>query len=329
MSAVVELKDLTKSFRVRTKQPGLGASIRSLFRPEYRTVEAVRGISFAIEEGEVVAFIGPNGAGKSTTIKLITGILYPDAGEVRVLGLNPHRERRQLAYSIGTVFGQKSQLWFHLPPADSFSLLGTIYDLSPAETRKRVDFLSEVFEITDLMDQPVRKLSLGQRIRCEMAASLIHSPRILFLDEPSIGLDVVVKQRIRDLIGRINQEEGVTIFLTSHDAGDIEKICRRAMVINHGDIVWDGTVKEMKYALLNKRVVDVKMDGPAAVDLPGVRVLKQKAYSLKIEVDLATGSTEDVIAALMRQSSIVDITISSTPMEEVISHIYGQTGAAP
>ena len=328
MRAVVAVEDLTKSFRVRAKEPGLAGSVRALFRPQYRVVEAVRGVSFEIEAGEVVAFIGPNGAGKSTTIKLITGILFPDSGRATVLGLDPHHDRRRIAYSIGTVFGQKSQLWFHLPPSDSFLLLGTIYDLSPQETRRRIEFLAEVFEIGSLMDQPVRKLSLGQRIRCEMAASMIHRPKILFLDEPSIGLDVVVKQRIRDLIGRINQEEGVTIFLTSHDAGDIEKICRRAMVINHGDIVWDGTVKEMKYSLLNKRVVDVKMHGPAVIDLPGARVLKQKEYSLKIEVDLALANTEDVISALMRQSSIADITISSTPMEEVISHIYAQTGGS-
>lgn len=329
MAPIVHVQGLTKRFRVKRKAPGLAASVRSLVRPEYRVVDAVDGIDFEIEAGEMLAFIGPNGAGKSTTIKLITGILHPDAGAIDVLGLDPHRNRRQLAYRIGTVFGQKSQLWFHLPPSDSFNLLGTIYDLSPAETRRRTGFLSEVFEIGEFMDQPVRKLSLGQRIRCEIAASMIHSPRILFLDEPSIGLDVVVKQRIRDLIGRLNREDGVTIFLTSHDAGDIEKICRRAMVINHGRIVWDGTVNEMKYSLLNKRVLHVKMDGPASIDLPGVTVLKRKEYSLKIEVDLAVAATEDVIASLMRQSGIQDITISSTPVEEVITHIYERTAGAP
>ena len=327
MEPVVEVRGLTKRFRSRVKQEGLKASLAGLVRPEHRTVEAVRGIDFAIEKGEILAFIGPNGAGKSTTIKLITGILHPDAGSVEVLGLDPHRQRRTLAYRIGTVFGQKSQLWFHLPPADSFHLLGTIYDLSREETRRRIDFLCEVFELRDFMDQPVRKLSLGQRIRCEMAGSLIHDPEILFLDEPSIGLDVVVKQRIRDLILRINEERGVTIFLTSHDAGDIEKICRRAMVINHGAIVWDGSVKEMKYSLLNKRVLAVRLDGPVAIDLPGVEVVKQKDYSVKLEVDLDIQSTEAVIVELMRQGSIQDITISSTPMEEVISHIYGKGGA--
>ena len=322
MAPVVTVKGLSKHFRTKVKQAGVAASVRGIFRPSYKEIDAVAGIDFQIEAGEILAFIGPNGAGKSTTIKLITGILYPDAGEIDVLGLNPHRQRRELAYRIGTVFGQKSQLWFHLPPIDSFHLLGTIYDLSKAQTQRRIDFLTEVFELSEFMDQPVRKLSLGQRIRCEMAGSLIHEPEILFLDEPSIGLDVVVKQRIRDLIRRINEERGVTIFLTSHDAGDIEKICRRAMVINHGAIVWDGTVNEMKYSLLNQRILAVRMDGPAEVRTPGARVLKRKDHSMKIQIDLDTTRTETVIAELMKQSSIEDITISATPMEEVITHIY-------
>ncbi len=321
----VEVHGLTKSFRLKTKAPGLAASIKSLVRPEYRRVDAVRGISFTVNQGDVVAFIGPNGAGKSTTIKLMTGILHPDTGSVSVLGLNPHKQRKQLAYHIGTVFGQKSQLWFHLPPADSFHLLGSIYDLTRHEIEDRTAYLTEVFQISDLMDQPVRKLSLGQRIRCEIAASLLHRPRILLLDEPSIGLDVVVKQRIRDLISKINKEEGVTIFLTSHDAGDIEKICKRAMVINHGTIVWNGSVKEMKYTLLNKRVLAIKTDASVTIDLPGVTVLKQRPYSIKLELDPEATSTEAVIAAVMRQAGIQDITITSTPMEEVISHIYGSS----
>lgn len=322
MPAAVKVTGLTKRFRTRVKQEGLGASVRGVFRPEYRTIEAVGGIDFEIGPGEIMAFIGPNGAGKSTTIKLITGILHPDGGNASVLGLNPHHERRRLAYHIGTVFGQKSQLWFHLPPADSFQLLGTIYDVPRKTVQKRIGFLTEVFELSAFMDQPVRKLSLGQRIRCEIAASLIHEPKILFLDEPSIGLDVVVKQRIRELIKRINEERGVTIFLTSHDAGDIEKICRRAMVINHGRIVWDGSVNDMRYSLLNHRVLAVRMDGEAEVKTRGATILKRKRNSMKIEVDVSLTRVETVIAELMKQASIEDITISSTPMEEVIRHIY-------
>ena len=322
MEPVLEVRDLTKTFRVRQKQAGLRASMRALFSPRHTNITAVAGISFTVERGELLAFIGPNGAGKSTTIKLITGILYPDSGTISVLGMDPHRNRRKLSYEIGTVFGQKSQLWFHLPPVDSFHLLGSIYDLDRAETRRRIDWLSEVFELSEFLQQPVRKLSLGQRIRCEMAASLLHRPGILFLDEPSIGLDVVVKQRIRDLIKRINEEDKVTIFLTSHDAGDIEKICRRAIVINSGALVWDDTIKKMKYSLLNRRVIDLKLDSELDLDMEGVEILKRREYSAKLEVDLERTQVDQVISEIMKRCSILDITISSPPMEEVISRIY-------
>ena len=327
MENVIQVTNLGKTFTTRRKPEGLAASLKRLFRPEVVKVRAVDGISFEVERGEVLAFIGPNGAGKSTTIKLITGILHPDQGEVRVLGLNPHRDRRKLAYRIGTVFGQKSQLWYHLPALDSFHLLGAIYDLDRAQTRRRTDELAEVFDIKDILTTPVRKLSLGQRVRCEIAASLLHRPEVVFLDEPTIGLDVVVKQKIRDLIRRINTEDQVTIFLTSHDAGDIEKLCRRAIVVNHGTIVWDDTIKKMKYSLLNRRVIDLKLDGEMDLDLPGVTILKKKEYAAKLEVDLAQARLEDVLQAVLATGSVQDITISSPPMEEVITRIYrGEAG---
>ena len=322
MEQVIEVKNLRKQFRSRLKPPGLRAALRNLFAPEYRNIEAVREISFSVEKGDILAFIGPNGAGKSTTIKLISGILHPDAGEVSVLGYHPNRERKKLSYRIATVFGQKSQLWFHLPPRDSFSLLGSIYDLDKRETASRIDFLSEVFELKDIIHQPVRKLSLGQRIRCEIAGSLIHSPEVLFLDEPSIGLDVVVKQRIRDLILRINKEDGVTIFLTSHDVTDIEKLCKRALVINDGSLIWEGSIREMKYSLLNKRMIRVQTDRPLELSIPGVSIIKSKTYSTKLEVELSKISVEEVIQAIMKRVSIRDITISNVPMEEIIAMIY-------
>jgi len=319
---VLEIKGLKKTFRTTVKEPGFAGAVKNLVKREYRSIPAVDGLDFSVEKGELLAFIGPNGAGKSTTIKLITGILYPDEGEISVLGMNPHKKRKVLAEKIGTVFGQKSQLWYHLPASDSFSLLGSIYNMTDSETKKRVDYLSEIFEIGEFLNQPVRKLSLGQRVRCEIAASLIHSPEILFLDEPSIGLDVVVKHRIRDLITRINQEDGVTVFLTSHDAGDIEKICKRAIVINQGRAVWTGSVKDMKYTLLNKRVVDVKLDNDLVMDRPGVAVLKKKDYSAKLEVDLNLCRIEDVMQDLVTRNSILDINVSTVPMEEIISMIY-------
>jgi ABC-2 type transport system ATP-binding protein len=322
MEMVIEVEKLEKTFRTKVKGTGLRESVKSLFSPAVRHVKAVDDISFSVKKGELLAFIGPNGAGKSTTIKLITGILYPDSGTIAVLGLDPHRHRKKLAYRIGTVFGQKSQLWFHLPPLDSLYLLGSIYDMKKKEIGKKIDFLSEIFEIEDLLDVPVRKLSLGQRIRCEIAASLLHGPEILFLDEPTIGLDVVVKQRIRDLIKQINQKNKVTIFLTSHDAGDIEKICKRAIVINNGRIVWDGTIKRMKYRLLNRRIIDLRIDSPLEVSIPGVKVLKIRDYSAKLEVNLDEVSLEDAIPLIIRHNKILDINISNPPMEEVISTIY-------
>ena len=219
--------------------------------------------------GEAIAFIGPNGAGKSTTIKLLTGILQRDTGTVSVLGLDPQRQRRRLAYRIGTVFGQKSQLWFHLPPLDTFKLLADIYDLEPRQARERIAFLTEVFGIGRHLATPVRKLSLGERIRCEIAASLIHDPELLLLDEPTIGLDVVIRQRIRDLIARVNRERGVTVFLTSHDTGDMEQVCRRAIVINQGRIVWDGAVDELKRSVLATKILDLKLARPAGARAAG------------------------------------------------------------
>jgi ABC-2 type transport system ATP-binding protein len=325
MKQVIEVRELQKTFRTKIKGSGLKASLKSLISPTTKTVNAVDGISFSVKRGELLAFIGPNGAGKSTTIKLITGILFPNSGFISVLGYDPHRQRKQLSYRIGTVFGQKSQLWFHLPPIDSFHLLGSIYDLDKRKIRKSIDYLTDIFEIGDYISVPVRKLSLGQRIRCEIAASLLHNPEILFLDEPTIGLDVVVKQRIRQLIKQINEEEKVTIFLTSHDAGDIEKICRRAIVINDGKLVWDDSIKRMKYSLLSKRIIDLRIDSPLQFSMEGVKILKRRDYTAKLEVDLTKVDLEEVIHSIIKENKIQDINISNPPMEEVISRIYGGT----
>ena len=243
---VIETENLSKTYRARVKGEGLGASVRALVRPEWKNIEAVKNISLTVTRGEILAFIGPNGAGKSTFIKMLCGILSQTDGKISVLGMSPQRDRRKLAMRIGCVFGQKSQLWLHLPALDSFTLLAAIYEIPDEIKKQRVDELTEIFGLGEFITTPVRKLSLGQRVRAEVAASLLHEPELLFLDEPTIGLDVVVKQAIRELILKQNKERGTTVFLTSHDPSDVENLCRRAIVIDHGRIMLDSTVAEIK-----------------------------------------------------------------------------------
>lgn len=243
---VIEVHNLRKSFKVKQKESGFKGSLKSIFNSKYKTVKAVNNISFNVKEGEMLAFIGPNGAGKSTTIKMLTGILYPDSGDIKVLSIDPTKQRKKLAYEIGTVFGQKEQLWMHLTPLDNFKFFGAIYDLTNEETEKRINELQSLFNLEKFLNTPVRNLSLGQRILCEISASLIHNPKILFLDEPTIGLDPVVKQSIRKLIKNMNKQFNTTIFLTSHDISDIEKLCKRVIIINHGNIVVDDSLSNLK-----------------------------------------------------------------------------------
>ena len=244
--SIIEVKGLNKKFKVKEKEKGIKGSLKSIIKPKYKTINAVNDINFNVEQGEMLAFIGPNGAGKSTTIKMLTGILYPTSGEITVLGLNPSKKRKQLAYKIGTVFGQKEQLWTHLTPYDNFKFFGAIYDIPDNEIEERIEELKKTFELDEFINTPVRNLSLGQRIRCEIVAALIHKPQILFLDEPTIGLDPVVKENIRKLIKKMNKEFNTTIFLTSHDIGDIEKLCKRVVIINHGKIIMDDSMKNIK-----------------------------------------------------------------------------------
>jgi ABC-2 type transport system ATP-binding protein len=321
---IVAARELTKVFSAKRKQPGLSGSLRSIVSPNWQRVEAVKGISFQLEPGELLAFIGPNGAGKSTTIKMLTGILYPSSGQAQVLGFVPWRDRRKLAYRIGSVFGQKPQLWYHLPPIDTFYLFSKIYELEERAFKQRLNFLIEAFEIGDLVTTPVRKLSLGQRMRCEIAASLLHRPQVIFLDEPTIGLDVVAKQQIRDTIKRLHEEEGTTIFLTSHDAGDIESICKRVIVVNHGAILYDDRLSVLKRRYLTRKEIDVRF-AEALSDgfrLDGVDVLKVGTYGVKLQFDTRETPVDAVIQRLMADRAVVDINVTDPPLEEIIARIY-------
>ncbi|HOB19671.1 MAG TPA: ATP-binding cassette domain-containing protein [Candidatus Atribacteria bacterium] len=321
--AAIEVEGLCKLYRTRIKEEGLKASFRALTRPVYKEVKAVDNISFTVEQGEILAFIGPNGAGKSTTIKMLTGILHPSSGRLSVLGMDPATQRRRLSYRIGTVFGQKSQLWFHLPPMDSFVLLGAIYDIEKAVLKKRIDELAERFEIGDLLKTPVRKLSLGQRIRCEVAASLLHSPDILFLDEPTIGLDVVAKHRIRELILQMNREQGTTIFLTSHDTGDMEQLCRRAIVIDHGRIILDEPVKKLKYDYMNRKIIAVRFTGEYKLkEIDGITLEKSGRLGARLSVDTRVCSIDEAMRWLIAQGGVADITVEDPPMEDIIASIF-------
>jgi ABC-2 type transport system ATP-binding protein len=286
-------------------------------------VEAVRSIDFSVESGERLAYIGPNGAGKSTSIKMLTGILHPTGGDARVLGFVPWTERRRLAHHIGTLFGQRSQLWFELPPSSAFHLLGRIYGLDRARTRARVADLGEILQAGQLFEIPVRNLSLGQRMRCELAASVLHEPRVLFLDEPTIGLDLVAKQRFRDMIVRLNEANGTTIFLTSHDVSDIEQVARRVVVINHGTIIYDDKVSQLRRAILNSKLVEVRFENPPdAIDVAGARVLKGSGTGYKLVVDTAARSIREVLDDLLDGYEVADISVLDPPLEEVITRIY-------
>lgn len=319
---IIEVKNLSKTFVVKEKEKGFRGSIHSIVKPKFKHVTAVEDISFEVEKGEILAFIGPNGAGKSTTIKMLTGILFPDKGDAVVANLSPSKKRKKLAYHIGTVFGQKEQLWMHLTPYDNFKFFGAVYDMKNDEIEQRITELKDVFELEEFINTPVRSLSLGQRIRCEIVAALIHNPEILFLDEPTIGLDPVVKENIRTLIKKMNKELNTTIFLTSHDIGDIEKLCKRIIIINHGKIVMDDSMENLKYNYLNKKIVEVKIrDEINFSGSKGVSLLKSKQGYCKLEVDTTLTSIGEVIKQLDTEN-LIDIDISNIPLEKIITEIY-------
>ena len=318
---VIEVKKLTKVFKTNKKYKGK-EWFKHLFKREKIVKEAVDGITFSVAEGEALAFIGPNGAGKSTTIKMLTGILYPTSGDIKVLGYNPSKERVKLSREIGTVFGQKEQLWVHLSAMDNFLFFGAIYDIPKKELEERIDSLAKIFEIEEFINQPVKNLSLGQRMKCEMVASLLHNPKMLFFDEPTIGLDPIAKETLRNLIKKMNRELGITILFTSHDVGDIEEVCKRVIIINNGKIMLDDSMRNLKYHHLNKKIVEVNLKKDIKIEeKDGIKILKAKNTMYKIEVDMNKTSMEELMS-MFSADDLQDISISTTPLEDIIKDIY-------
>lgn len=305
---IVDVQDLTKSFE----------------RPKSPVFTAVDAVTFAIESGERVAFIGPNGAGKSTTLKMLTGILYPTSGTARVAGRVPWQERQALAHDIGIVFGQRSQLWYHLPVRDSFDLLAKIYGVTATAYRTRLAQIVEVLRIGHLVDQPVKSLSLGQRMRCEIAASLLHKPKLLFLDEPTIGLDVTAKALLREHLRHLAQADETTIVLTSHDTGDIEEICNRMILINGGRILLDKPLSALRDDFLSaKRVTVVTAEEEPHAEIAGAELVERGRHRLVLAVDQSVTAIDAVVGTVLRELSVKDLSIENAPLESLIKDLYG------
>ena len=323
----VDVQDLRKGFRARrSRGAGARARLTDLVSPRTERVTAVDGVSLRIEAGERVAFIGPNGAGKSTTLKILAGILHPDSGHVHVDGLVPWRDRRALGFRIGTVFGQRSQLWYQLPARATFDLLAYVYELPPGVRRVRLDALVAAFGLEPLLDRPVRQLSLGERMRCEVAASLLHAPRVLFLDEPTIGLDVTAKATIRELLQHRADVDGTTLLLTSHDTGDIEQVCERVVIIHRGRILLDTSIDELKRRYLRTRRVTIvtaaeQLDASVWADVRA-SVVATAPHRTTIEIDAAESMIGGVVDAVSRQTTVRDLIIDDPPLDAVIRALY-------
>lgn len=325
MPPAIKVHKLSKAFTTRETFPGVLGTLKGLFTAKKQEITAIHDLSFEVKAGERVAFIGPNGAGKSTTIKMLTGILHPTAGNVEVLGLVPWEDRHTLGYNIGTVFGQRTQLWYHLPPSDTFKLLSKIYEIDSQTYRKRLNELVELFEISHVLNKPVRHLSLGERMRCELVASLLHHPKILFLDEPTIGLDINAKLMIRSHLNKLSRNHGTTLFLTSHDTADIEQVCDRVIVLDKGSIITDSALRDLKKAYMKKKILTLTTDeDKLSLNLPGIKILENAHHHFCCEVDVGTTPIDRVIQEALKLTSLKDVTIEDPSMEEVIRLVYGK-----
>jgi ABC-2 type transport system ATP-binding protein len=324
----IVVEGLTKTFRVAERTAGLAGALRGLVRRRHRTVRALAGVGFAIERGELVGYIGPNGAGKSTTVKTLAGILVPDAGRVEVDGRVPWKQRIAHVARIGVVFGQRTQLWWDLPVIESFELLRDIYRVDATSYARARDEMIALLALEPLLDVPVRQLSLGQRMRCDLAAALLHAPTILFLDEPTIGLDAVSKLAIRDFVKRLNRDRGVTVILTTHDMDDIETLCTRVIVIGNGTILSDGSLDELRGRVTRERWLTVDLaDTAAAIDEPDATLIRRDGARVCLAFDPQRVSPAELIHRVTSRHAIRDLFVENPPIETIVARLYEATAS--
>jgi ABC-2 type transport system ATP-binding protein len=320
---IIETRELRKVFRSIKRTPGPGGALKTLFSREYVDKVAVTGVSMSLDAGELVGFVGPNGAGKSTTIKMLTGILVPTSGEVRVAGIVPYAKRSENARNIGVVFGQRSQLYWDLPLVESFELLRAIYGVSPNRYRENMDAFVKLLEMDEFMQTPVRQLSLGQRMRGDFAAAMLHDPKVVFLDEPTIGLDVVAKESIRTFIADINRERGTTFVLTTHDLADVERLCRRIVLIDRGTLIFDGEVEMLRDQYGTHRTLVVELCDPAtSVEMADTEAELSSPTTARFRFDRRTTSAEALIRKVADKYRVSDISIEEPELESIIRRIY-------
>lgn len=325
---IIEVKDLRKDYTTYERGSNFRETLKSQFHRKEIRVEALKGICFSLEKGELIALLGPNGAGKSTTLKILTGILYPSSGEVRVLNCIPWKERKKYVSHIGAVFGQKSQLIWDIPPVDSFTMNKTIYSIPDARYKSNLDNLVDILNVGSVIKKPTRQLSLGERMKCEFIMAMLHDPQVVFLDEPTIGLDVFAKDTIRQFILEMNKK-GTTFILTTHDLGDVEHLARRVIVINHGEIVFNNDLKGLRQHIGSKKIIKLSTrEQLPGLDLLGIRILKPAtAYEVELELDTTIIPLNDFIQEINSRSLIADMSVQDVPIEELIKELYGS--AAP
>ena len=321
---IIDVKQLSKVFKIPKKEPGFSGAVRGLFNSQYENKTAVDQISFKVDAGEIVGYIGVNGAGKSTTIKMLTGVLMPSGGSVKVLGRDPHKQRVDNARDIGVVFGQRTQLWWDLALIESLNLIAKIYSVHPVKYRLMLNQFSETLELDELLKVPVRNMSLGQKMRSELAAALIHEPKVVYLDEPTIGLDLLVKERIRDFIKSQCIAKGMTVMLTTHDLGDIEELCKRVIIIDDGRIIYDGPIETIKKRFGKYREITFETVAQAnSLKLPdGAEVLSMDDRKLQVRFDRTLSTASKIASTVMNQIDVTDFSLSEPDLSDIVKQIY-------